>query len=1014
MAPFQENIAANSAGCVRFLWADSSPDRFHDWLWAEQHHIAGVESLLRCFEASQTVTSWLRAPDVDPLDIPQQCQDALNTLICGVQHHVHCPVALGGGKKMADIAQKAAALAHTFSLENPDWSQLLRYLQSFISITTDFGTEAGLSSFRVALQGLFPSWHDLDPMEVDGEVPDIDGRANLPRPDVLLDRFFLENALPVLGLQHVVFNLLREVESALPFWHAFFRELKNFEALLNWKFRSQRFVATCLRNTPFADSQHRFENFNQSLYEARWHEVAKFVAKVLPVLGILRATFDAQRFQRADGVQVDAGEGGAGAGAAPAAAADFNPEALARSLQSPMFSARLILVSKLQAFPEDLAGWAEDCPCHSKVCAGLGQYRRSKLLKAHYGGVPVCPMAGKRAPELAAGHVLEVFQGLAQQTLTDVLSESPLPLDPEMQRDLVRDFGLARNHMQVVLLSKLDHWMRLPWKLCGLAHAEEAVARRVAGEVKDRLQQCPEAELRHRLTLKFLSGPLHDELIRFADGVAYADLSMEFRTAVAPLRFIPVTETIIESKHAVTGRLHRRDTHAGPVMVSLYNRMVILERRFARETSPGSNLFMKIAKQLTLARRLGSVPSRLGLQRHPLLVECEDKHGQAAVRAYLQKPLTKVIYRTDIESQYIELDAVRQTHTQLQERSRRAMQAALGDEPQLQPVSYEGLKKAMVLEHFRSVGKPLPNSHPTLFSMPASSNLSLQSVGAFFEGSGRAQDRQTNVDCALEQGDEEDPSQAASQHFFSIVKAKPSQNKRMFVHPGAGRSLASHHVAVAVHSAAPSDVPGDVLVLQEQTRLAQKSDNLAILTSLGASLNEIEEGLQCWSVRPELSYMLPGRSEPVNEMLTKMVHEGYAVEKGEYHVPPRHLEQDAENLCEQGLLSSNEMRGYALTKRGMQALSLRWHATSPRPACCIRDLDIMEMSVYELTSKLEQAGFEWRRWPSSQKARREIVAYIPGNEKIFYATMALPVNAYLIALLRAEEIIAAGPVYGSG
>ena len=131
-------------------------------------------------------------------------------------------------------------------------------------------------------------------------------------------------------------------------------------------------------------------------------------------------------------------------------------------------------------------------------------------------------------------------------------------------------------------------------------------------------------------------------------------------------------------------------------------------------------------------------------------------------------------------------------------------------------------------------------------------------------------------------------------------------------------------------------MPGDVLVLHQQARLAQESDNLAILTSLGASSDEIEEGLQCWSVRPQLCYMLPGCAEPVNEMLSKMVVEGYIVEKGEYHVPPRHLEQNAEDLCEQGVLSSNGMRGYALTKHGMQTLSLRWCATAPRPACRVR------------------------------------------------------------------------------
>ena len=370
-----------------------------------------------------------------------------------------------------------------------------------------------------------------------------------------------------------------------------------------------------------------------------------------------------------------------------------------------------------------------------------------------------------------------------------------------MQQEIVRDFGRAKNHMQVVLLSKLDHWTRLPWKFCGLAHAEEEVARRIAGEVKARLDQCPEAELHHRLTQKFLSGSLRDELTRFAEGMPFAELNAEFRAAVAPLRFIPVTETTIEARHAVTGRLHRRDTHAGPVMVSLYNRMVILERRIARETSPDASFFMNIAKQLSIARRLGSAPARLGVQRHPLLVECEDRRGKAVVTAYLQKPLTAVIYRTDVASQYVDLDAARRTHTQFHDQNRRALQAALGGALQMQPQSCEGLKQAMILEHFRNVGKPVPDSHPTLFSMPVRSNLCLQGIKTFFDGFGQVQDKQSDVPCALEHDADDDPSQAASQHFFSIVKAKPSSAHVCASWSGAFFGVASCGSNSSYHSA---------------------------------------------------------------------------------------------------------------------------------------------------------------------------------------------------------------------
>ncbi|CAE7589529.1 unnamed protein product [Symbiodinium sp. CCMP2592] len=1011
-----ENRAANSTGCVRFLWADSSPDRFHDWLWAEQHYISSQDAVMRCFEAFQQVASWLKTPGVDAFQIPQPCENALQTLSSCLQHHVHCPVALGGGKKMTDLAQKGAALAHTFSLENPDWSQLLKYLQSFCSITTDLGTEAGLSHLRVTLQGLFPAWRDLDPMELDGEDlgdgPDADPYP--PRPDVLLDRYFLENALPVMGLQHVVFNLLKEVHTTLPFWKPVFQDLKNVEALLNWKFRRNRFIATCLRGTPFASHEWRFENFTQGLYEARWHEVAKFVNKLLPLLGTLRACWDADKFESADFAE----DNGAGAlhEATGGSAGGFNPAALTTALRSPEFAVRVVLIARLEALPEDLAAWAERCPCHGK---GSSQYHRAKLLRCHF-GVPLCPMAGKRAPELAAGRMREVFDELAAQTLTELLADAPLPLSAESQGSIMQDFQTACQHVRLLLTTKLDHWSRLPWVLCGLAHSDEGVARDLAGEIRTRLQNAPEADLHHRLTRRFLQGALRDELCRFADGAAFADLSPEFRAAVAPLRFIPITET-----------MHRRDTHAGPVVVSMHNRMVVLEKRIVAETSPGSSFFDSIAKQLTSARHLTAAPSRLGVQRHPLLVACEDKRGKAAVSAYLQKPLTAVIYRTDITSQYIDLSEARQTHNQFHQGNMKDMQAVLKQlaAPGEAAHGFEQLKQMMILEHFRFVGKPLAHSRPTLFSMPARSSLALQSLATFFDQPQAQQGRvaSTASTGALEADGADDPSQDASRHFFSIVKAKPSANKRMFVHPGSGRSLASQHVAVALHVAATSTVPGiqesscvhtcmfftyagDILIVHDQPRSRgqRHSDNVAILTSLGGSAAEVEDGLQTWSVKKEPSYMLPAASEPLNDMVTHMVRDGYLAEKGEFYVPEVDLRADTEALCEQGLFSCNDMGGFALTKKGMQMLSLRWCATSPSPACSIRDVDVMELTTYELHKKLEQTGFVWHPWPQSKKRRQAIAPYVPGNDKVWYSNLALPMNAYLIALLRAEDIISAG------
>ena len=834
------------------------------------------------------------------------------------------------------MAHKAAAMAHSLSLENPDWGQLLPYLSSFVSITTDLGVESTLANFRVSLRRLFPAWRDLDPLEADAD----DERPAQPNVDI--NRFFLENALPVMGMQHCVYNLLKEIHTAIPFWDVFWHDLKNLEALLNWRFRRQRYIATCLRGTPLADLESQFESFSQSLYESRWHEVANFIKKLEPLLAPLRSTWNERRFQGSDGMDEDGGPQ-----SAPAGAAAFNPQALTRCLSSALFASRVLMVIKLETFPEMLAGWAEDCPCHGGVTSESSQYQRSKLMQSHYEGFSVCPLSGKRAPELASGKIAEVYDAVCRQALVSVLTEAPL----EEQARVISDFGHARDHIKVLLMSKLDHWTRLPWSLCGLAAYDAETVRRNAQGIITALEESPDVDLHHRLTCKFMSGQLLEDLRRLAEGAGMQDLSREFRLAVAPLRFVPVVETTIESKHAVTTRLHRRDTNAGPVMVSLRNRMSIIERRIRHETGRDGtpSFFCRLAQQLSIARRLSTAPSRLGLQRHPLLVRLENVQGKRA-RAFLQKPLTSVLYRTDVEAQFQPMDAARKDHEDYHRRNKQVVQGKLesgfvgqsGGRPRARAGPYERLRGGMILEHFRVVGSSREDGRATLFSLPAGSSGVVQSVSSFFAGSldaATAERRLRAVDAEpLDADHGEAPELEVPPLFFSVVKSRPSANKRMFVNPGAGRSLESHHVAVALHRGLPTG-SGEFEVRFQDPGRTLDDDNVAILSSLGSSCDEIEANLKRWSIKEELSYALPGQfsnSSAVTDMVTAMVKGKYTADN-DFYVPSIDVRDALEPLCQQGFLVSNGMSGYALTQKALGSLLMHWKASDPAPVCAVRD-----------------------------------------------------------------------------
>ena len=72
--------------------------------------------------------------------------------------------------------------------------------------------------------------------------------------------------------------------------------LKTFEALFTDGDRVKRFIWTCLRGTEYENASDRFELFSETLYEARWKQVAKFSKALLKIIPVLAKTRDARKY----------------------------------------------------------------------------------------------------------------------------------------------------------------------------------------------------------------------------------------------------------------------------------------------------------------------------------------------------------------------------------------------------------------------------------------------------------------------------------------------------------------------------------------------------------------------------------------------------------------------------------------------------------------------------------------------------------------------------------------------
>ena len=129
---------------------------------------------------------------------------------------------------------------------------------------------------------------------------------------------------------------------------------------------------------------------------------------------------------------------------------------------------------------------------------------------------------------------------------------------------------------------KIDTFKRLPTHLCGLAHAEEDIARACGKRCIEAFERDPRREAHDDRTLYWMRKDCHlrRQLELFVAGKPRDECSLEFLEEVAALYFVPCVETTIEEKHARVANT-KRARHLGPVAVSLANRfpMVISQVR---------------------------------------------------------------------------------------------------------------------------------------------------------------------------------------------------------------------------------------------------------------------------------------------------------------------------------------------------------------------------------------------------------------------------------------------------
>ena len=364
--------------CSRYAWADASPAKGHEWIWLQTVAILEAD-LLPVFEAVLRLIMHAQAsPEVDLSGeaVEEPILELMSQLHSCVKRHIYTPVALA--TSCADLSKKAQAVVHAFTLESRDWQGLRATLNSVVSFTSDLGTEIGLAGVQASLRNVSPTWFlPLVQLASDeGEIGSSIGSLPDPGPaqaelDSVTGLFPCCIAVP--GVQHVIHNLNSEVQHSLSYWNELHSSLKTVEALLAQPHRKKHFIMSCIQDTCWAGHADAIAKFQATLYQHRWHEMASFVRKLLPLMPTLCGSWDAQKYAKNH-----AEEG-----------SEFSPQKLSSTLQSELFLAYLHFIDYLESTTEMLAGWAEACDCHDPFVKHnhMTHFEKCVLLKKHFKGL---------------------------------------------------------------------------------------------------------------------------------------------------------------------------------------------------------------------------------------------------------------------------------------------------------------------------------------------------------------------------------------------------------------------------------------------------------------------------------------------------------------------------------------------------------------------------------------------------------------------------------------------------
>ena len=404
-----------------------------------------------------------------------------------VDFHICPPAALGA--RRGHLLFKLHALLHTLQLEIGSWKHVADFLASVRAVTTDFGVESGLAELEnINLSLLFPWFQDAllfdSPDDVDDARREGEHEDQAPAPAVaesclkaevtdagetqlILTRLF-PLALLIPGALHTLHHAVEALTDGLrAFADWFYPGLKAVVSVWRQQHVRDRFIAEHLRKTPAEVFERSLKELQLNLHDARWGSLIHTCKQLLAV----RMVFLYWNGASGAPAHSDSGEAGGDAHSAEDA------ELMTATVRDNTWWQYLRMLLHVSRVVEHMEHWMEACPCHYRKPDNAAPLSGNQAFRTRY----ACPMAGRRAPELAAGALDEIIQEEFRAQRVELLLACSA-LTPDHLDKILKDFARGQAHLEEFFTLKLSFWQALPRQLCILGHYREDVARGGDGE----------------------------------------------------------------------------------------------------------------------------------------------------------------------------------------------------------------------------------------------------------------------------------------------------------------------------------------------------------------------------------------------------------------------------------------------------------------------------------------------------------------------------------------------------